>query len=107
MDHSFLHRSFSLLLKILPYCYWIVVLLALVQGYVYAGPSGTDYLSGADTAIAGTFGDNTTFEHVLYVVEACAGAIAYIKTKSYMVLIGLPVLMIVTHFFFKMVAPAS
>ena len=91
-------------LKVLPYCYWVLVIMALLSGTAYAS---TDYLEGAGTAVSGTFGDNTTFEHLLYLGEAVGCAFTYMKTKSYYALIGLPVLMIVTHYYFTKAAPPA
>jgi hypothetical protein len=65
-----------------------------------------DYLAGALKAASDTFGDNTQFQKLLYLAEACGAFFVWIKTKSPMAWIGLPILMLASHFFLGLVSPA-
>lgn len=82
----------------LPYLYLASMFTLVMSGYSYA--DGTDYLSGAWTSVNTTFGESSSFMKIVYVAEVGAIAFAWVKTKSPMVLLGLPILLLATHFFF-------
>lgn len=63
----------------------------------YAG-DGQDLFSGASQDIFSSFGSNSTFVHVLLLIEAIAGGFAYIKTRSITALAGILILMAFTHY---------
>ena len=82
----------------MPYILLFGFVMFIFSSHLFA--AGTDYLSGASDDAASSFGEGSTFEKFLYLGEAIVGAYAYIKTKNIMVLAGVIVLMIFTHFFF-------
>ena len=79
--------------------------MLVFQGHAFADDGG--YFSGVLPAVATTFGDKSAFEKLLYAGEAVATGAGWLFTKSPKVLIGLPVLMIITHFFFALAMPTS
>jgi len=81
--------------------YWNLLMMMVLLGFMmfYASDShATNHLSGLKSDIADTFGDNSDVPYFLLLAEGVVGAMAYIKTKNLMVLAGVPVLMIFTHF---------
>lgn len=78
---------------------WIALLCHVGIGYA----DGTDYLADAKPAVQGTFGQNSTFIYLVYLIEGIVGVAAYIKTKSPFALIGIPVVLIFTHYFFQVI----
>lgn len=68
---------------------------------------GTDLFSGASQDIFSSFGSNSTFVHVLLLIEAIAGGFAYIKTRSITALAGILILMAFTHYALTVAAPAT
>ena len=71
---------------------------ALLSGHAFA--DDTDYLAGVGAGVKKTFGENSNFEHMLYLGEGIFAAIGYIKTKNVMLLTGVAILMIFTKVFF-------
>ena len=81
--------------------YWNLLMMMVLLGFMmfYASDShATNHLSGLKSDIADTFGANSDVPYFLLLAEGVVGAMAYIKTKNLMVLAGVPVLMIFTHF---------
>lgn len=81
--------------------YWNLLMMMVLIGFMmfYASDShATNHLSGLKSDIADTFGANSDVPYFLLLAEGVVGAMAYIKTKNLMVLAGVPVLMIFTHF---------
>ena len=81
--------------------YWNLLMMMVILGFMmfYASDShATNHLSGLKSDIADTFGANSDVPYFLLLAEGVVGAMAYIKTKNLMVLAGVPVLMIFTHF---------
>lgn len=91
-------KSYILMREYLPYVLLSVFFLVLLSGHAFAD----DYLSGIKTSVTTSFGEGSTFEHLLYLGEAIAGAYGYVKTKNIMLLLGVIVLMIFTHFAFAL-----
>lgn len=71
-----------------------MVLLCLAsQGYA----EGQNYLSGIKSDVSATFGKNSDLPGYLYVAETLFAGFTWMKTKSPWVFVGLPLLMIFTH----------
>ena len=87
------------LIDIAPYLMLVAFLLFVMQESVHA--AGTNYLSGLKDDVSATFGQESDVPKYLYLGEAILAAFAYMKTKNIMLLAGLPVLMIFTHFALK------
>ena len=92
-------KSYLFMKEYLPYLVVAGLVLFIISGVSNAA-DGTNYLSGVESSVSASFGEGSTFEHLLYLGEACVGAFGYIKTKNIMLLVGVVVLMIFTHFFF-------
>ncbi|KLV36871.1 hypothetical protein AB894_00825 [Piscirickettsia salmonis] len=91
-------KTYEQLINYAPYLIAALILYLMATSPLFA--AGEDYLSGIKDATASSFGEGSTFEHLLYLGEGIAGVYAYIKTKNIMVLAGLVVVMIFTHFGF-------
>lgn len=57
-----------------------------------------NYLEPLQQDIKDTFGANSMIPYLILLAEGVMGALAYSKTKNIMVLGGVPVLMVFTHF---------
>lgn len=74
-----------------------LVLLGVLM--LYASDShAVNHLQSLKKDVADTFGGSSDVPYYLLLGEGVIGAIAYMKTKNIMVLAGVPVLMIFTHF---------
>lgn len=75
-------------------------MFAVVIGLLIFSPDShaTNHLKGLKTDIADTFGANSDVPYYLLLGEGFIGAFTYIKTKNPLVLGGVPILMIFTHF---------
>ena len=81
--------------------YWnlLMMMVLLIFMIFYVSDShATNHLSGLKSDITDTFGAKSDVPYFLLLAEGVVGAMAYIKTKNLMVLAGVPVLMIFTHF---------
>ena|SRR3990167_7610470 len=95
--------------RIVIFCknYWplIVIALLLFLSLISIGHAeGKDFMLPMKDNVKSTFGDGSFAQQMLYLGEALLAAVAYIKTKNVMILAGLPVLMIVTHFTMGVIA---
>jgi len=97
--NKYLKTVGRMLVKSLPFVYLGTVISLLMCGHAFAD-GGTNYLKGATDSVTQTFGNNSDFMKIIYIAEVCAIGIAWLKTKSPYVLLGLPVLLLVTHVFF-------
>lgn len=81
--------------------YWQLFIMMVLVGVTlfYANDShATNHLGTLKTDIVDTFGAKSDVPYFLLLAEGVVGAMAYIKSKNIMVLAGVPVLMIFTHF---------
>jgi type IV conjugative transfer system pilin TraA len=70
---------------------------------VYAADPTTDLLPGVKADVNTNFGLGSTFMWLVYFAEVILGAVAYVKTKNYWVLIPIVVLIIFTTVAFAMI----
>ena len=94
------------LVKSLPFVYLGTVISLLMCGHAFAD-DGTNYLAGAKASVTKTFGDNSDFMKIIYIAEVGAIGMAWLKVKSPYVLLGLPVLLLVTHVFFGLASSGT
>jgi hypothetical protein len=71
-----------------------IVLLCLTS---IGHAEGQNYLSGIKSDVSATFGKNSDLPGYLYVAETLFAGFTWMKTKSPWVFVGLPLLMIFTH----------
>lgn len=96
-------RRLTRCLRLLPYCLLgLTCLLGLVghadaSNLVGGSDAGTNWFSGLDGTVDASFKEGLM--KYIYIAEFVATGIAWVKTKSPLVLLGLPILMIATHFF--------
>ncbi len=86
--HEFLKWSMPLIILS-----WIIVICVSGTGHA----EGQNYLKGMKGDINATFGKESDLPGYLYAAETFVGAMTWLKTKSPWVFVGLPVLMIFTH----------
>ena len=79
----------------LPYLVLAVIIYCLCMTCTHAG---TNYLADLKGDVKATMGNDSDIPGYIYGAEGFAGLATYIKSKSPMVFIGLPIVMIVTHF---------
>lgn len=72
---------------------WIVVLFLTNTCHA----EGQNYLKGMKADINATFGKESDLPGYLYAAETIVAGIAWLKTKSPWIFVGLPLLMIFTH----------
>ena len=94
-------KTYERVIEYAPYMLGALIVYLIASSPLFAATT-TDYLSGIKDSAAGSFGEGSTFEHLLYLGEGIAGVYGYIKTKNIMVLGGLIVVMVFTHFGFAM-----
>lgn len=58
----------------------------------------TDELANAKAQVAGTFGSNSTFMHIMYTIEVIMAMYLYHKTRNIAVFIGIAVLAMFANF---------
>ena len=92
----------DLSLKFYAYCRDILPFVVLGAALFCLMPSlsfaeGTNYLAGLKSDVVKTFGADSDLPYYLYIGEAILAAYGYSKTKNIMLLGGLPVLMLFTH----------
>lgn len=92
-------KTYERLIEYAPYMLGALIVYLIASSPLFAA-TGTDYLAGIKDSTTSSFGEGSTFEHLLYLGEGIAGVYGYIKTKNIMVLGGLIVVMIFTHFGF-------
>lgn len=80
----------------LPYLALALIIYLLSMEMVHA--EGINYLSGLKDDAKATFGNGSDIPGYIYGAEGFAGLATYIKSKSPMVFVGLPIVMIATHF---------
>lgn len=98
--HQKAKQGVKFVLDITPYLLLAALFLVVLQQGAHAD-GGTNYLADLKNDVSATFGQDSDIPKYLYLGEAILGAFAYMKTKNIMVLAGLPVLMIFTHFALK------
>lgn len=76
---------------------FVISLLLSNQSYA----AGTNYLSGLKADVGSTFGAGSDTQYFILLGEGLLAAIGYMKTKNIMLLGGLPVLMMFTHWALK------
>ena len=86
--------------EILPLVILSLLVCCLLPAIGFA-EGGTNYLSGLKADVGKTFGAGSDIEYYLYLGEGILTGIGYIKTKNIMLLGGLPVLMLFTHWALK------
>ncbi|HFF3361220.1 TPA: hypothetical protein ACGCKN_002002, partial [Legionella pneumophila] len=79
---------------------WLIVLCLTNIGYA----EGQNYLSGVKSDVSATFGKNSDLPGYLYAGETLVAGVTWMKTKSPWVFVGLPLLMIFTHWGLSYVA---
>lgn len=72
---------------------WIVVMCLTNTCHA----EGQNYLSGMKSDVSATFGKNSDLPGYLYGAETLVAGFTWMKTKSPWVFVGLPLLMIFTH----------
>jgi hypothetical protein len=85
----------------LPYLLLGIGLYFLFMSTSHAEPPGTNYLKDLKADVKATFGAGSDTEYFLLLAEGLGGAYAFWKSKSMPVLLGLPVLMVFTHWALK------
>ncbi|KTD71802.1 putative fimbrial protein precursor (Pilin) [Legionella steelei] len=93
--HEFIRWSVPLLVLS-----WVVVLCLSNTGYA----EGQNYLSAMKGDVSATFGKNSDLPGYLYAGETLVAGVTWMKTKSPWVFVGLPLLMIFTHWGLSYVA---
>lgn len=91
-------RFYELSQKIMPFLLAGICLYLLMSGESHAA---TNYLKDLKDDVGATFGRGSDIEYYLYLAEGVMAGTAYIKTKNVMVLAGLPILMVFTHWALK------
>jgi type IV conjugative transfer system pilin TraA len=76
-----------------------VFLMMLMAGEGHA--DGVNHLATLKPDISATFGGTSDVPFYLYMAEAIGAGMAYIKTKNIVMLAGLPILMVFTHWALK------
>lgn len=84
---------------IFPYAAFGACLYFLLSSNSHA--EGTNYLTGLKGDVKATFGAGSDTEYFILLAEGLGGAYAFWKSKSMPVLLGLPVLMVFTHWALK------
>lgn len=85
--------------EILLFVFWGAALFCLMPSLSFA--EGVNYLAGLKSDVSKTFGADSDLPYYLYIGEAIIAAYGYSKTKNIMLLGGLPVLMLFTHWALK------
>lgn len=93
--HEFIRWSVPLLVLS-----WIVVVCLTNTSHA----EGQNYLSGMKNDVSATFGKNSDLPGYLYAGETLVAGVTWMKTKSPWVFVGLPLLMIFTHWGLSYVA---
>lgn len=84
---------------ILAHMWFICSALLIGMLLFYTSDShATNHLASLKTDVVDTFGKGSDLPFYLLLGEGIIGAVTYMKTKNPMVLIGVPILMIFTHF---------
>jgi hypothetical protein len=78
-----------------------IFILAMMFISSHASAEGVNYLADLKADANATFGNGSDIPSYIYGGEAMAGIVGYIKTRSPMVFIGLPIVMMATHFGLK------
>lgn len=86
--------------------------LAFAIGLVFANvafcdPASDPLASTVLPQVQALFSPTSTVAYCIYVAEVLLASIAYVKTKSPLTLLGIPILMIFTHAMFTYIAPTS
>lgn len=74
----------------------VLIVFFIGEGGVFA--TGTNHLLSLKEDAAATFGSSSDLPNYLYGAEGLTALVTYIKTKSPMVFLGLPIVMIFTTF---------
>lgn len=82
-----------------------ILLLAFSHCVYAADPSGTDLLAPAKAEIATTFGKGSVVWFILYLAEIITAIVAYIKSKNFMVFVGLAGVLIFTTVGWMLISP--
>lgn len=85
--------------EVLPFVALGVLLYAFMTNDSMA--AGVNRLSGLKDDIGATFGSGSDTEYFLYLGEGLLAAMGFMKTKNIMLLGGLPLLMVFTHWALK------
>lgn len=85
--------------QILPFLILGLIISMVISPTSYA--AGVNHLDGLKDDVGATFGAGSDMQYYILLFEGIAGAYAYSKTKSYAALVGVPVLMMFTHFALK------
>lgn len=78
-----------------------IFIIAMMFISSHASADGVNYLADLKADANATFGNGSDIPNYIYGGEAIAGIVGYIKTRSPMVFIGLPIVMMATHFGLK------
>jgi type IV conjugative transfer system pilin TraA len=87
--------------QLMPFIVLGMLINCLFAGTSFAEGGGTNHLGSLKADISQTFGKGSDMQYFLLLAEGLAGAYAYIKTKNIVVLGGLPLLMVFTHWALK------
>ncbi|HAU0311404.1 TPA: pilus assembly protein [Legionella pneumophila] len=86
---------YELMQRALPLLTFTALAMICLIGTCHA--DGTNYLSGMKSDVSATFGKNSDLPNYLYGAETLVAGFTWLKTKSPWIFIGLPLLMIFTH----------
>ena len=87
------------------YLLWVVFLCSIISSSYAA--TGTDYLAPARGDIASTFGDQSVVEYGLYLAEIIGGVVGYMKSRNFLWLIGIAVVILFTKVGFTKLIPTA
>lgn len=85
--------------EVLPFVALGVLLYCFMTNDSFA--AGVNRLSGLKDDIGATFGSGSDTEYFIYLAEGLLAAMGFMKTKNIMLLGGLPLLMVFTHWALK------
>lgn len=98
---KFCMKTIPKAIRTVDFTLFVLTLLLISTQASAADGGGTNYLSDLTVDAKATFGNGSDLPKYIYGGEAIAGVIGYIKSRSPMVFIGLPVVMMATHFGLK------
>lgn len=85
--------------EVLPYLILGLVMYCFMSNNSFA--DGVNRLAGLKGDIGATFGAGSDTEYFLYLAEGLMAGMGFMKTKNIMLLGGLPLLMVFTHWALK------
>jgi len=80
------------------YWYALGIMVFLFFCFYATDGNATNHLASLKTDVKDTFGAESDVPKYILLGEGVVGAVSYAKTKNMMVLAGLPILMVFTHY---------